>query len=496
VNPQLLEGAGTATITVANTRLVSLRESADRLLEYPYGCAEQTASSLIPWALLPQLRPILPGLAKTDVEAAKVIRAGLEKLFAMQTSGGGIAYWPGGREPSVFASAYAAVVCAILGERDSVELPAGHEQLLSFLGISLRAEGKFAPGPDDMALILYALALSGTPEPAYHETLFRRRTELSSESRALLALAIHEAKGPAKMIDTLLDAKAPAPESFSWFGGAARERAIQLLAWSQHKPRANEVARLTKELLAYRANGHWGTTQQNAWALLALARYYAAAEQGSPDVRGALDFDGREVPFQLSEQKPALSQAFAFAPEQPLTKLAALNPAKGKLFSEARFIVRPLVEAQPAQNRGYAVSRSYRKVGDDGTPQEAGELKVGDRVVVTLRVETTRPGHFVAIDDPLPAIFEAVNPAFKSREVAGEAATREWASDHREMRADRVLYFCDHLPAGAYTFRYLARVRSAGTATAGPTKVEEMYRPERFGLGEATKLVSRALETK
>jgi hypothetical protein len=64
------------------------------------------------------------------------------------------------------------------------------------------------------------------------------------------------------------------------------------------------------------------------------------------------------------------------------------------------------------------------------------------------------------------------------------------------MRADRVVYFCDHLPAGAYTFRYLARVRSAGTATAGPTKVEEMYRPERFGLGEPTKLVSRALETK
>jgi len=64
------------------------------------------------------------------------------------------------------------------------------------------------------------------------------------------------------------------------------------------------------------------------------------------------------------------------------------------------------------------------------------------------------------------------------------------------MRADRVLYFCDHLPAGAFTFRYLARVRSAGTTLAGPTKVEEMYRPERFGLGEATPVVSQLAESR
>ena len=43
-------------------------------------------------------------------------------------------------------------------------------------------------------------------------------------------------------------------------------------------------------------------------------------------------------------------------------------------------------------------------------------------VLVTLRVETTRPGHFVAIDDPLPAIFEAVNPAFQSQQIGAAGA--------------------------------------------------------------------------
>ena len=110
---------------------------------------------------------------------------------------------------------------------------------------------------------------------------------------------------------------------------------------------------------------------------------------------------------------------------------------------------------------------------------------------MTLRLETTRPAHFVAIDDPLPSILEAVNPAFVSRGVGGTEGTTPWLVSHREVRSDRVLYFCDALPPGSFTFEYLARVRMAGEVTAGATKAEAMYRPERFGLGEIGRLTSR-----
>jgi uncharacterized protein YfaS (alpha-2-macroglobulin family) len=60
------------------------------------------------------------------------------------------------------------------------------------------------------------------------------------------------------------------------------------------------------------------------------------------------------------------------------------------------------------------------------------------------------------------------------------------------MRADRVVIFCDSLPSGAFTFRYLARVRSAGSVTAPSAKAEEMYHPERFGLCESVRVSSRA----
>jgi uncharacterized protein YfaS (alpha-2-macroglobulin family) len=493
VNPQLLEGAGEVSVSLSNTRLATLRESATHLMEYPYGCAEQVVSGLIPWILLQDLKPVMPQLADSAGDANVAIQLGLDRLFAMQTPGGGIAYWPGGTQSSLFASAYAAVACSLVSGREGTRLPVGHEALLDFLSGQLRG----VPGAgrhvshEDRALALFALALSGRGEPAYHEDLFKRRKELSGEARAWLAMAVLGTDGPKKMVETLLDPKVTSPDVVSWFGGPARERAVQLFAWTFHKAKSPEVAKLVKELLGYRRNGHWGTTQQNAWALMALARYYVVSEQGSPDVNATLVAAGREFPVALNTQTLTTSHGFDFAPERPLGPLAAINPPRGKLFSETLFVVRPLVVKQPAQNRGYAVSRTYQKLGDDGGLQDTSALKVGDRLVVTLRIETLRPGHFVAIDDPLPAILEAVNPAFKSRAVGGETQEQDWVSDHREMRADRVVYFCDHLAPGSYTFRYLARVRMAGTVHAGPTKAEEMYRPERFGLGEAVVLTSK-----
>ena len=132
-----------------------------------------------------------------------------------------------------------------------------------------------------------------------------------------------------------------------------------------------------------------------------------------------------------------------------------------------------------------------QKIAGDNSLQPAADLQVGDRVLVTLRIETQLPGHFVAIDDPLPAIPEAVNPEFRTQ---GADARETDRADYREIRADRVLHFCNHLPAGAFTFRYLARVRTAGKVTAPATKAEKMYRPERFGLSESAQLTSRAAE--
>ncbi len=370
-------------------------------------------------------------------------------------------------------------------------MPSGYPGLLEFLGRSLRGGDKQV-SLADQSLMVYALSLAGEPDAARHALLFEKRAQLPRESRALLALAILQSGGPAPMVKDLLNPKSRAPEDASPFGSPSRERAIRLLAWSSFQPHSNETSQLVKELLASGKNGRQGSTQDNAWALLAIENYFrkseAAGREGKP-VEGTLTCGRAEVPFRLTSEVPAVFRSFPVAPGTATAQVD--NPSKGQLFGETTFAVYPPLGEQPRQDRGYSVSRRYSKIGADGTPGPATGLKVGDRVLVTLRVESSLPGSFVAIDDPLPSILEAVNPDFKSRRTGEDPGmVSEGSSNYREIRADRVVYFCNQLPAGAFVFQYLARVRAAGEACAAATNVGEMYRPERFGLGTLERISS------
>ena len=121
-DPQIIEGTGQATVDVANTRVIELRESLRYLLHYPYGCLEQTTSSLLPWLMVRDLRETLPELAKTDAEVAAAVNRGVNLLMSMQTSSGGLAFWPGGREPTLWGTAYGGLALA-LAQKQNFSVP-------------------------------------------------------------------------------------------------------------------------------------------------------------------------------------------------------------------------------------------------------------------------------------------------------------------------------------------------------------------------------------
>ena len=127
----------------------------------------------------------------------------------------------------------------------------------------------------------------------------------------------------------------------------------------------------------------------------------------------------------------------------------------------------------------------------------AGNLRVGDRVLVSLTLEAPDRASYVAVNDPLPSVLEAINPEFKTSGAGGnapQAGVNWWVSDFRELRHDRAVFFCDSLGAGHFQLQYLARVRAAGTAVAPAAKIEEMYHPDRYAETAAASLSSQALE--
>jgi uncharacterized protein YfaS (alpha-2-macroglobulin family) len=496
-SPQLREGQGRVVVRVANTRLNELGGAVEHLLHYPYGCVEQASSSLLPWIVLRNAPAIAPGLAKTVSEFDAAIRGGVERLFSMQTDSGGLSYWPGGREPMLWGSAYGGLILA-LAQRQGMAVPAAKmNRLTDYLGGHLRQGAKTSERSSlaEHCLACFTLAVAGRAESGVHERLFNRRAELSAESRAWLALAVAESKGPPAMSRELLEFTSAQPGSADdWFGSDARAIAIRLLAWLKIGTDEPAVDRLVSELMQSRIEAHWLTTQGNGWSLLALAEYARAVEGTLRSASGTLTQGETAVAFSLPATPSVFAHVFTNQTEWATAPLWIDNASSTRLFTTTRIETRPKVWQQPRQDRGFSLARRYARLTDDGYEESPAQLHVGDRILVELAIEAREPAHYVAIDDPLPAVFEAVNPAFKSQRDVGSRRDADWFSDYREMRSDRLLFFRDHLPAGRYVIRYLARVRAAGSATAPSARVEAMYQPDRFGLSESMRLSSEAWE--
>ena len=487
-NPQLREGDGTLSLTLADTRLAELREAADYLRGYPYGCVEQTASGLLPWVLLREFREVLPGFNRSDNEVRDVVAKGINRLISMQTESGGLAYWPGGREAMLWGSAYGGLVLALAKERGHAVPEESLNRLADYLRQQLRVTA-----PSEQCLALYTLALLGRAESAYIEKAFQARETLGEEDRALLALAVLTGKGKPAMAEELLAGKpASRASERDWFGSPSRVLAIRLLAWARLRPQDPAVDRLVTELLAARRNGHWLTTQGNAWPLLALIEYARRVETIAKPSSGVVEWDGQSHTFELGTGKRTFHLVLphrAALRTAPL-RVSLLQP--GRIFTQVKIETRSLVGETPRQDSGFSVRRSYDRVADDGASLTIDEARVGDLVRVTLEIEASQPAHYVVVDDPLPAIFEAINPEFRTQRTRVKAE-ESWFSDFRELRTDRALFFRDHLAPGRYTIQYLARVRAAGAATAPAAKVEAMYQPERFGLSGTSKVSGQTI---
>ncbi len=493
VRPELLEGTGRVTVTLANSRVIEGAQAVSQLLHYPYGCAEQTMSSMLPWLTLRDLKQVLPDLNRPDGEIADAIQRGCDRLLSMQTETGGLSYWPGGEAPSLWASSHG-TLGLVMASRSGANVPPDRlAALTAWLSTALREAGAESDGwaQTERAYAAYALALAGKSEPGYHEVLFGKRQELEPGARALLALAIAESDGPETMAKAVLAVTRPDDHEAWW--GAESTQAMRVLALLKLKDPAAEP--MMSRLLAARSpRGDWRNTMANAWVLMALSREAAMAPAWQGGTPAVLTLDGKSSQIALPATPASQTLALDFKPGSNLPSLTATLPAGQRLFAKIETSARLKSGPQAARRAGFSIDRTWQKVAPDGSLAEAGALRTGDLVQVTLKLDIPASAEYLVIDDPLPATFEAVNPNFESMAAAGAAgAVTSWATDFTEMRRDRVLFFRDDFDGkGTFRVSYLARVIAEGTVTVPAARIEMMYDPARFGLSPSQVLTTEA----
>ena len=246
-------------------------------------------------------------------------------------------------------------------------------------------------------------------------------------------------------------------------------------------------------LMQVRRAGVWRSTQENAWALVALASYHRAIEgaETTPVAVGArLDatslidaaLDGDHDPIVRHVPTAELLPLLGPARSADVTFSATgARPA----FYTARVETHRPAESAPPLEQGLVVSRRY-ELADPGHAGPITTVTAGEIVVVRLRIRTPEGRFLVALSDPLPGGLEAIDPTLAS--TLGSRQDWGWsgAFDHLELRDARVDLFASYLPAGEHTVSYLARATTPGTFFAAPTHAEAMYEPEVAGRGVGT----------
>lgn len=502
VEDRLLNGHGSVNVRISNSRLIEAADGLDYLLRYPYGCVEQTTSSLIPWLSTQQLREVLPELDKTEEEVSETIKTGIQRLFSMQTGDGGLGYWPGSNESVLWGSAYGAVAIA-LAQQQEIEIPSAQaEALWKYLAKNLRnTSGITDPYQlSQRCLASFALALAGVNETSYHEVLYNKTPQLSGEARALLALAMIETgSADTARIDALLspDKIVPVAE-VSWYR-QPYIAATRLLAQVKYAPRSEKADALVDDLMKLRQprNG-WGNTYSNAWPLIALASYGESVSGTLSSNEVTLALGDNEAVIELPEQPGSDSTSFSFEGEIGKGDLHITPGSNSPVYVSVTVETRPELMPIEPENKGFAIRRTYEKVENDGSISAAEDLRIGDLILVTLEMNLPAAKEtYLAIDDPLPSIFEAINPTFKSQatqKVNSQQKRRTLYTSYREIRKDRVLFFADSVfSSGDYSLQYLARVVAPGQVTAPPAKIEAMYEPQRFGLSGTERIAAGTL---
>lgn len=77
------------------------------LINYPYGCIEQTSSSLLTLIKIRNIVNLIDPEIADKAFLTNKIYAGIQRILSMQTLSGGFSYWPGSENAEIWSSVYA-----------------------------------------------------------------------------------------------------------------------------------------------------------------------------------------------------------------------------------------------------------------------------------------------------------------------------------------------------------------------------------------------------
>jgi hypothetical protein len=467
-------GTGRAGLSVAVSSSLDVATLLNALDHYPFGCSEQIASRAMAMLYVNELAAKARLAADGDFDQR--IKDAIPRLLARQDSNGSFGLWSaGGEDP--WLDAYITDFLTRARER-GFEIPAAAYTLAVD---RLRNYVATAPEPGknggrELAYALYVLARNGVaPIGDLRYIADVKLSDIATPiAKAQIAAALAMAGDKARADNVYLaalDAISPQPKldlGRTDFGSVLRDAAALVTLASEGRAPQKTIDDAVLRIDSARALSNATSTQEDAWLVLAARALVKQLNAISLSING----ETRQGTFYRSLRANDLASPVAVANKGEGTVQAVVSVSGSPLTPE------------PAAEQGFKIERSYHTL--EGEKADPSKVKQNQRFVVVLKMTELQPQFGrVIVADYLPAGFEIDNPRLVS---SGETGTLAWITDAAEpvtseFRDDRLTAAFDRAQDASpvFTVAYAVRAVSPGNYVLPQAKVEDMYRPDRFG---------------
>jgi len=516
------------TIQVAPSLAATMLDALPYLVNFPYGCTEQTMSRFLPAAIVARTLEKLgldpkERLPKKDLDA--VTAAGMDRLYDMQHSDGGWGWWKQG-DSDDFMTAYVVWGFAVAREGGLPVNGSAVDRGASWLERRL-VENK--EQWNELSWMLHALsAWRGKPTAAERrafDAVWTNRERLSAYSRALFALTAHRYgeterahvlvrnledgvkvdRTPDQSVllkgettaETMATAHWGSADRFwwRWYDSPVETTAFVLQALVTIEPEHRLVEPAMNWLVKNRRGAQWSNTRDTAISLLALNDYLEKSGELRGDVSYEITVNGSVVATKTVKAADVLRAPSRFPVDaavlQATTQEVRIRRTAGNaplyFSAEARFV--SLEEPVTAAGNEIFVRREYFRMKPrptllkgvlyDKLPLRDGDsIASGERVEVVVTVDAKNDYDYLLFEDLKPAGFEAVELQSGRPLSATKAKTGQTTWVYQELRDRKVAMFVDHLGQGIWEIRYTLRAETPGQYHALPLLGQAMYVPD------------------
>jgi uncharacterized protein YfaS (alpha-2-macroglobulin family) len=486
-----LDGTRRGRLAISGMPEVGLTDAAIFLVQYPYGCLEQTVSSA--WTLLAQpdlVASLDPNLA-TREQLAMALDERIRRIQSMQLYNGAFSSWPLGRQVdwnSVYATHFL-VICERKG------IPLQKEMLdsaLSFIGETISVspdpgtDATFSAGLALRAYASYVVSLREKPPLAWMAYLRDNITSMPLYGRILLAAAYARAgeRDVARsllgnIVPSVADYKASSAERPN-LDSDIRNQAMSLLAWNEVDPSSSDALNNATALLESLRGAEWLTTHEAGFALPALADFFA---HNRSEGAAILELSSGDDVLAATSGDKIKSAAI----DGKVESLMIRNTGKGNGYASWTIDGVPTKEAL-AEDRGLKVRVDYTDA-KGGRLGDVLDLTRGQKVIGKITLDgLAGTAENIVISLPMAGGLELENPHLMDTQTSGVSES-ESGGVRVELRDDRLLIFVDRLWNGRFKWKFSMRAVTAGVFTLPPVSAEGMYSPGARSTGTTSKVV-------